>query len=80
MVFAYGASSERELGIEGEADIIKGSQLVKWYNGEVDIIDKYVPDIENIRDLAIIGNGNVALDIARIFLRTYEELMKSDMP
>lgn len=80
VVYATGNEADRRLGIPGEG--IPGSTpatvFVGWYNGHPD----YRP--AQIRlgagRAAVIGNGNVAVDSARILLRTPAELAKTDMP
>ncbi len=79
IVYAVGAQSDRRLGIPGEN--LGGShaafEFVAWYNGH--------PDHARARfDLGcdrvvVIGNGNVALDVARILVRSVDELARTDM-
>ncbi|MBK7765051.1 MAG: FAD-dependent oxidoreductase [Sulfuritalea sp.] len=79
LVIAIGALEDRRLGIPGEQlDAVYGSgQFVAWYNG--------IPDGRELnpkldgKSLAIIGNGNVALDIARLLAKTPDELANSDL-
>lgn len=78
VVFATGASSDRELGIAGELldGSIAASQLVSWYSGHPDC--DYVPDISG-ESVAVIGAGNVALDVARILSKSADDLAGTDM-
>ncbi len=79
ILFATGAQTDRKMGIPGED--LDGShtatEFVAWYNGH--------PDYRSLRfDLsqesaAIIGVGNVAIDVARILSRTTAELAKTDI-
>ena len=79
IVYATGNEVDRRLGIPGEG--IPGSTpatvFVGWYNGH--------PDYRNARirlqteRAAVIGNGNVAVDAARILLRTPAELVTTDI-
>ena len=78
VVYAVGAQTDRRLGIPGED--LPGSwaatELVAWYNGQ--------PDFQGLEfDLSgecavVIGNGNVALDVARMLALTREELAPTD--
>jgi ferredoxin--NADP+ reductase len=78
VIYAYGAASDRRLGIPGED--LPGSwaatELVAWYNGHPDYQDLEF-DLSAERVL-VVGNGNVALDIARMLALTEEELAPTD--
>lgn len=81
VVLANGAPLDRALGVDGE-DLrgVIGSQLITgWYNGHPDF-SSYVPPIEGARAVAIIGNGNVAVDVARVLARRAHEMKKTDLP
>lgn len=76
IVFAYGATSERELGIEKEhklKGVLSSRQMANWYNGSLDKAEDFSIDqdlgLEHVRDVAIIGNGNVSMDITRVLLK-----------
>jgi len=77
VVYATGASEGRTLGIPGEG--VRGSNaaadFVNWYNGHPDWVD-LDPPLEHERAV-IIGNGNVALDVARLLLVGPDELTAS---
>ncbi len=79
VIFAYGASSDRKLGIVGEG--LNGShtatEFVAWYNGHPDYKDRAF-DLSG-ETAVIIGQGNVALDVARILCKTVDELKSSDI-
>jgi ferredoxin--NADP+ reductase len=66
VVYAVGASADRALGIPGEElpGSTSATAVVGWYNGHPDHLDAYV-DLGHER-VVVIGNGNVALDVARI--------------
>src|SRR5581483_9704399 len=78
VVYAVGAQTDRRMGIEGED--LSGSwaatEFVAWYNGH--------PDFQHLQfDLSseravVIGNGNVAVDVARMLALTPEELAPTD--
>jgi len=78
VVYAYGSTIDRRLGIPGED--LPGSwaatELVAWYNGHPDYQD-LVFDLE-VDCAVVVGNGNVALDVARMLALTGEELAPTD--
>lgn len=70
IVLAYGStSSDNKLNIPGadHPSVIPARKLVNWYNGHPDA-EHWSPPLEGVEDVTIIGNGNVAIDIARILL------------
>ncbi len=76
VVFAYGATKDRELGIPGESSlsgIYSARQFVGWYNGFPDCAD-LAPDLSQGEEAVIIGQGNVALDVARMLLEDIDTL------
>lgn len=79
VVYASGASSDRHLDIAGED--LPGShaatEFVGWYNGHPDFADRLF-DLSTERAV-VIGNGNVALDVARILLMSPAQLIKTDI-
>jgi adrenodoxin-NADP+ reductase len=81
ILFAYGASKDRKLGIPGE-DTLKGiysaRSFVGWYNGLPGYAN-LAPDLNNGDEAIVIGQGNVALDVARILLRNVDTLRKTDI-
>ena len=87
MVLAYGAIHERSLGLPNEKEakhVYSSREVVNWYNGSLDSPAYPIPldhHLSKVTDLVIIGNGNVAIDIGRIFLKNpLEDFSKSDMP
>jgi ferredoxin--NADP+ reductase len=78
VVYAVGSQTDRRLGIPGED--LPGSwpatELVAWYNGHPDFQDLEF-DLSAERAV-VIGNGNVALDVARMLALTREELAPTD--
>jgi ferredoxin--NADP+ reductase len=78
VVFAYGTSVDRHLGIPGED--LPGShsatEFVNWYNAHPDFADREF-DLSCER-VVVIGNGNVAADVARMLALTEEELRETD--
>ncbi|MGB3364174.1 MAG: FAD-dependent oxidoreductase [Thermodesulfobacteriota bacterium] len=79
VIFATGAQTDRKMNIPGED--LDGShtatEFVAWYNGHPDYKD-YQFDLTQEK-VAIVGVGNVAVDVARILCRTEEELMQTDI-
>ena len=80
LVVATGCSRDRRLGIPGEdlAGVVGSGAFVGWYNGHPDAadLDPLRPDT---RRVAVIGAGNVAIDVARVLAKTAEEMAKSDI-
>lgn len=79
VLYAVGAFEERRLGVSGE-DLTgshPASEFVAWYNGHPDYADMSF-DLSGERAV-VIGNGNVALDIARVLLLDNDELKKTDI-
>lgn len=80
VVLAYGAESDRSLGVPGEnlQGIHSAREFVWWYNGHPD--GRHLkPDLKSTDTAVILGQGNVALDVARILLRPTTELATTDI-
>ena len=80
VVYATGAMRDRRLGIPGED--LPGSRaatdFVNWYCGHPDVeLGAFTLDAESV---AVIGVGNVAVDVARILARSPDELEDTDIP
>ncbi len=77
--FATGAQTDKQMGIPGEdlSGSHSATEFVAWYNGHPDYKD-YEFDLTSKR-VAVVGVGNVAVDVARILCRTIEELEKTDI-
>ncbi|KAI9824986.1 MAG: hypothetical protein M1819_000784 [Sarea resinae] len=82
-LFAYGASQDRELGIPGETNqsVYSARAFVGWYNGlpEYASLDPTFDLTSRGEDAVLIGQGNVALDIARLLLTDIDVLRKTDI-
>jgi ferredoxin/flavodoxin---NADP+ reductase len=79
VVYATGAMRDRRLGIPGEdlAGSYAATDFVNWYCGHPDMDpDRFTLDAESV---AVIGVGNVAVDVARILIRDPEELRETDV-
>ena len=80
VVLAVGAPHDRPLGIPGEdkKGVFGSADFVGWYNGHPDFKD-LDPDL-NVAAVAVIGVGNVAIDVARLLSRSLDELAETDLP
>ena len=80
VVLAVGAPLDRPAGLPGEdkKGVIGAAAFVGWYNGHPDFRD-LDPDL-NISAVAVIGVGNVAIDVARVLVKTPAEMAASDLP
>ena len=79
VVLATGAPNDRPLDIPGAEmpGVIGSAAFVGWYNGHPDFADLNPP--LGAAGVAVIGNGNVALDVARILAKTPAEFAGSDI-
>ncbi len=77
--FSTGAQTDKQMGIPGEdlAGSHAATEFVAWYNGHPDFRDCEF-DLTSER-VAVVGVGNVAVDVARILCRTTEELATTDI-
>lgn len=77
VLLTYGADQDRELGLENESEfnVLSARNFVAWYNG--------LPGAENLnpnltgKTVTIIGQGNVAVDVARMLLSPIDDLKVS---
>ncbi len=95
VIYAYGAGTDKRLGIPGEhlRGSFAAADLVAWYCGNPDVhpdtdqpnaIDHLVAaDIDELittaRSAVVVGIGNVALDVARILIKSVDQLNDTDM-
>ena len=79
VIYAVGASTDKRLGVEGEGlrGSIPATEFVAWYNGHPDYADLDV-DLSTERAV-VVGNGNVALDVARILVTDPDDLATTDI-
>lgn len=79
IVYAIGNEDDRRLGIphEGIPRCTPATVFIGWYNGHPDYRDAKI-DL-SVSRVAVVGNGNVAIDAARILLRAPAELEKTDV-
>jgi ferredoxin/flavodoxin---NADP+ reductase len=95
VIYAYGAGTDRRLGIPGEElwGSIAAAELVAWYCGNPDVYPDagqsstsdhlMAADIDELitrsQHAVVVGVGNVALDIARILIKSVDQLTDTDM-
>ncbi|XP_037547531.1 NADPH:adrenodoxin oxidoreductase, mitochondrial [Nematolebias whitei] len=79
VVLSYGAEGNRRMGVPGEdlAGVYSAKDFVGWYNG-VPNCQKLSPDL-SCDTAVVLGQGNVALDVARILLCPVDALKKTDI-
>ena len=79
VVLATGAPHDKKAGLPGEdfANVFGSAAFVGWYNGHP-AFAKLDPDLSQ-STAVVIGNGNVALDVARILSKTRAEFAGSDI-
>jgi len=79
VILAVGAPLDRKLGIEGEdlPGVVGSAEFVGWYNGHPDFAELDPPLTGT--HAVVIGNGNVALDCARILSKNSHEFEGSDI-
>jgi ferredoxin--NADP+ reductase len=79
VVLATGASRDRHLSIPGEElpGVLGSGAFTSWYNGHP---DSQPPAIDGVQSAVVIGNGNVAIDVARVLAKSAAEFAGSDLP
>lgn len=79
VILTYGAEEDKTFGIPGEnlRNIVSAREFVGWYNGLPRDKDLAV-DLNN-EEVVILGQGNVAVDAARMLLSPIDELKKTDI-
>jgi ferredoxin--NADP+ reductase len=81
IVYAVGAPHDRRLGIPGEdlAGSLSATEFVAWYSGHPDHSEiVHLPSAT--KAVAVVGVGNVAVDVARILAKHVDELRSTDIP
>jgi ferredoxin--NADP+ reductase len=79
IIYATGAQTDRRMGIPGE-DLLgshAATEFVGWYNAHP-LYRDFAFDLSQ-EAAAVVGNGNVAMDVARILASSYEELAVTDI-
>lgn len=79
-LFSYGASHDKKLGIPGEdlGGVYSAREFVGWYNG-LPQFQGLNPNVEAGEQAVVIGQGNVAMDVARMLLTPVDVLRKTDI-
>ncbi len=80
IVFAVGNESDRKMGLPGEdlEGVYSATEFVGWYNGHPDFQDRQF-DLTSARRVAVVGNGNVAMDVTRILAQNPDQLASTDI-
>lgn len=80
VIYSTGAMVDRHLGIPGERlpGSVAATDFVNWYCGHPDAAGHEF-DL-SVEEVAVIGVGNVAVDVVRILAKTAEELRETDIP
>ncbi|GEL26361.1 pyridine nucleotide-disulfide oxidoreductase [Pseudonocardia sulfidoxydans NBRC 16205] len=80
VVHATGSSVDRALGVPGEDLVgsVGSGQVVSWYSGHPDHLGS-APPLDH-PGVAVVGAGNVALDVARVLAKTADEMAATDIP
>jgi ferredoxin--NADP+ reductase len=81
-VMCHGAAIARDLGIPGEdlPGSLSATDFVAWYSGHPDATFPLAGDRLDARAVAVVGVGNVAIDLARVLAKTGDELAQTDLP
>lgn len=77
VVVATGAMADRALDIPGEEHTHGAADFVSWYDAHPDVPQSWPLDAKSV---AVLGVGNVALDVARVLAKTGEEMAVTDIP
>lgn len=79
VVYTVGASSDRQLNVPGEdlPGSLSATEFVAWYNGHPDY--QHLNIRLDVKGVAVVGMGNVAVDVTRILAKSVEELRQTDI-
>jgi ferredoxin--NADP+ reductase len=78
-IFTTGAEKDRDLDVPG-IDLpgsFGGAEFVSWFDGHPDVPREWPLDAESV---AVVGAGNVGLDVARMLSKTADELLVTEIP
>jgi len=80
VVLATGNESDRKMGLPGEDldGVYSATEFVGWYNGHPEFADRDF-SLDKAKRTAVVGNGNVAMDVVRVLARKTEELAPTDI-
>jgi ferredoxin/flavodoxin---NADP+ reductase len=79
VIFTTGAEKDRDLDVLGVGlpGSYGGADFVSWFDGHPEVPREWPLDAEQV---AVVGAGNVALDVARILAKTADELLSTEIP
>ena len=77
VIVATGAMADRSLGIPGEELTFGAADFVAWYDAHPDVPTTWPLDATSV---AVLGAGNVALDVARVLAKSADEMLATDIP
>lgn len=77
VVVSTGAMGDRDLGIPGEEHSFGAADFVSWYDAHPDVPQTWPLEATSV---AVLGVGNVALDVARVLAKTGDEMLVTDIP
>jgi ferredoxin/flavodoxin---NADP+ reductase len=79
VIYAVGAEADKRMGIPGEdlPGSVPATAFVAWYNGHPDY--RHLKFDLSVRRAVVVGNGNVAMDVARMLALTPAELERTDI-
>ena len=80
VIWAVGNEDARKLGVPGEdlTGVHSATEFVFWYNGHPHFTNRQF-DLKGSQRAVVVGNGNVSMDVARILVRSPEELATTDI-
>ncbi|REJ85871.1 MAG: NADP oxidoreductase [Acidobacteria bacterium] len=80
IVYAVGNESDRSMNVPGEEleGVHSATEFVGWYNGHPDFQDRSFA-LDRARRVAVVGNGNVAMDVARVLSQDLDVLAETDI-
>lgn len=80
VIYGFGCESDTKLGVPGEelGGVHSATEFVGWYNGHPDYADRKF-DLANAKRVAVVGNGNVSMDTARVLLKDPNALAPTDI-
>lgn len=77
VIVSTGAMADRDLGIPGEEHSFGAADFVSWYDAHPDVPQTWPLEATSV---AVLGVGNVALDVARVLAKTGDEMLVTDIP
>ena len=80
VVVATGAGPDRQLNVPGDhlPGVWGGGAFLRWLNGDPEMAAT-PPALDRVRSVIVVGQGSVALEVARLLARSPKELAKADL-